>query len=254
MVKMNNDTIAIGTLEPFSLLSDGFTGRGLTGDAIIIDKKLTTNLKAGSRNMQGDIDQKHTTPEANPERPTFSKEFNTITSTAEEIANLSVTVATKIKEQETIKEAYLDKFKKFTNLCLEFRNMQTKLNELLSSELPNHPKISVLFKLEREAILNELQNEFFVSIDSKINAIKADLDYNYETQSQLTKFMVAGIRMARKKGDLKPNTCAICYDRQVDGCLVPCGHTFCISCSGSLSKCPMCTSPIQSRVKMFLST
>ena len=34
--------------------------------------------------------------------------------------------------------------------------------------------------------------------------------------------------------------CRICFERDVDSALSPCGHTICNKCAGSLSRCPHC--------------
>jgi hypothetical protein len=47
--------------------------------------------------------------------------------------------------------------------------------------------------------------------------------------------------------------CPICYDRFPDCVLIPCGHTFCLACSKSLSLCSICRQPIEKWYRFFLS-
>lgn len=258
---MNPEGVYIDATAVFTPIDTLFSGRGLTGGPIVLDTNKHTRAKASSADPRGDIEPKNKilNPNANSERPTLSDGVNMHASTAEEIAKLSIAVNKKIKEQEALKEALLEKFKTFTKLCIEFRDAQAKVTDTLTSELPGHAKIPELFDMARNTvntIMNDLQHDFFAAIDTKINAIKADLDYNYATRAQLTKFMTVAFQMTKKGGDVKPiaNACAVCYDRQVDGCLIPCGHTFCMVCSDTLNQCPMCNTGVQSRVKIFLST
>lgn len=59
--------------------------------------------------------------------------------------------------------------------------------------------------------------------------------------------------------NIKPNLCSVCFENQVDKCIVPCGHTFCSKCvdkslrSGPVQSCMSCRAPIEKTVKIFLS-
>jgi hypothetical protein len=55
----------------------------------------------------------------------------------------------------------------------------------------------------------------------------------------------------------KSNECVVCYDRESNVILIPCGHlALCEECSkvSSVSKCPVCRSNIQQRVKVYTPT
>jgi hypothetical protein len=47
--------------------------------------------------------------------------------------------------------------------------------------------------------------------------------------------------------------CPICYDQFPDCGIIPCGHTFCLTCSKSLSLCSICRQPIQGWLRFYLS-
>ena len=46
--------------------------------------------------------------------------------------------------------------------------------------------------------------------------------------------------------------CGICFDRAKDRILFPCGHTFCQVCTVGFNNCPICRSPINGTMKMYL--
>jgi ankyrin repeat protein len=52
-----------------------------------------------------------------------------------------------------------------------------------------------------------------------------------------------------------PNTeCGICWNNELNTVINPCGHMICYTCSviGKLSKCPICTTSIQSTTKIYM--
>ena len=46
--------------------------------------------------------------------------------------------------------------------------------------------------------------------------------------------------------------CQICLNENINTCLVPCGHTYCSTCSNKLHNCAICRKGIQQRVKMYI--
>eukprot|EP00455_Lapot_gusevi_P035045 TRINITY_DN3877_c0_g1_i6.p1 TRINITY_DN3877_c0_g1~~TRINITY_DN3877_c0_g1_i6.p1 ORF type:complete len:383 (+),score=52.67 TRINITY_DN3877_c0_g1_i6:100-1248(+) len=49
-------------------------------------------------------------------------------------------------------------------------------------------------------------------------------------------------------------TCKICYENEIDTCLMNCGHLcVCNECAGDLSECPLCRKPIQKVVRTYRS-
>jgi hypothetical protein len=48
--------------------------------------------------------------------------------------------------------------------------------------------------------------------------------------------------------------CVICMVRKRDALLRPCGHlVLCALCANTITTCPMCRAPIDSRVRVFMS-
>ena len=60
--------------------------------------------------------------------------------------------------------------------------------------------------------------------------------------------------------DIKPNTCAICYENSVSVALIPCGHTFCSKCLEKTDTttitqhhtCMTCRTPYTNKMKIYL--
>jgi hypothetical protein len=53
----------------------------------------------------------------------------------------------------------------------------------------------------------------------------------------------------------KAPLCPVCFDNTVNTCLVPCGHTFCMDCTGRDMRvlCPVCRSAVHKKQKMFFA-
>ena len=61
-------------------------------------------------------------------------------------------------------------------------------------------------------------------------------------------------KLKRQNEELKSNlTCKVCLDAPVGDVFFPCRHLVCcVSCSPSLSKCPLCREPIIGTIKVFV--
>lgn len=46
--------------------------------------------------------------------------------------------------------------------------------------------------------------------------------------------------------------CSICYEREKNRVIFPCGHTFCDVCIRNLTECPNCRSQINGQMKFYL--
>jgi len=54
------------------------------------------------------------------------------------------------------------------------------------------------------------------------------------------------------KGIFK-SECPICYDKSVEVCINPCGHTFCKECASKITVCAICRGSIRSQIKIISS-
>ena len=51
----------------------------------------------------------------------------------------------------------------------------------------------------------------------------------------------------------KPYECGVCFDRDTNICLIPCGHCFCSQCSARLTKCPNCRADIRIQQPLYFN-
>jgi hypothetical protein len=97
-----------------------------------------------------------------------------------------------------------------------------------------------------------IQNE----IQMKKSTLDVKIDRVTRKLNTLRKLIQAGLDELIDKDDANnKKMCAICFDREVDMVMVPCGHTTCNGCSdhNKTNKCMICRSVIQKRIKMFFS-
>jgi hypothetical protein len=88
--------------------------------------------------------------------------------------------------------------------------------------------------------INKNKTELFnVLKKNKINELEA-LDYSIKIME--SKALIA------KKNKLE---CPICFDNQVNICIVPCGHTFCSKCIASSHSCYVCKNEIFMRQSIY---
>lgn len=61
---------------------------------------------------------------------------------------------------------------------------------------------------------------------------------------------------ADETADGERNTCPICFQRSVQVCAAPCGHTFCNTCATLVERrprCAMCRAPVDAWIKLHFS-
>jgi hypothetical protein len=98
------------------------------------------------------------------------------------------------------------------------------------------------------SILNEIQTSKSI-LEAKIDKITKKLN-------TLRSLIQVGLdELVDKESANNKKLCAICFDREVDTVMIPCGHTSCNGCSNynTVNKCMTCRSIIQKRVKLFFS-
>jgi len=98
------------------------------------------------------------------------------------------------------------------------------------------------------AVMNEIQLKKS-TLDARINVITKKLN-------ALRTLIHTGLQDIVNKDDTaSKKMCAICFDREVDTVMVPCGHTACTGCANynHTGKCMHCRSYIQKTVKLYFS-
>ena len=92
-------------------------------------------------------------------------------------------------------------------------------------------------------------------IVKKRTALETRLDTTSTKLNSIRKLVLLGIEEIVKPEDMVKKMCPVCFEREVNMVMVPCGHTYCDACSkyDYRAKCPQCRQTINSRVKMFFS-
>jgi hypothetical protein len=93
-------------------------------------------------------------------------------------------------------------------------------------------------------------------IEIKKAKINSDMDVLMPAAQSLRKSIVSGIEeLVDKDNANNKKLCPVCFDREVDTAMVPCGHTCCAGCLlyNQTTNCMQCRSKIRTTVKLFFS-
>jgi hypothetical protein len=103
-------------------------------------------------------------------------------------------------------------------------------------------------------ILN-IQKDIETGLGEKKLNVERELDDVTRKLSSLRNIIKTGLDDIVKPEDVGKKMCPVCFDREVDTVLVPCGHTYCNGCSvyDGHQRCPQCRTGVQRRIKIFFS-
>lgn len=110
-----------------------------------------------------------------------------------------------------------------------------------------------------EAFLKELSISKQIILDNitgKKVKLNSDMDILMPLAQSLRKSIMSGIEeLVDKENANNKKLCPVCFDREVDTAMVPCGHTCCSGCLlyNQSSNCMQCRSKIRTTVKLFFS-
>ncbi len=103
----------------------------------------------------------------------------------------------------------------------------------------------------------ETNNAVVGEIKKKIIENNTEIDKITIKLNSLRKIILTGIDEIVKPDDMQKKMCPICFENEVNMVFVPCGHTYCRTCSdidlGRHAKCHQCRSPVNARVKIFFT-
>ena len=166
-----------------------------------------------------------------------------------------------LMEMNKSQERYIKLFDKNilmgADLQMESPNHKDMLH-LLSRDLRGEPTVNNIMDFER------LKSYLFITKDSYAKRMfevcgKIDDCIMDETRklSAVNEFIGVYKRTLSSfdsdKKIFNKYKCTVCYENEVNVCLVPCGHTFCKGCSEKATKkCFMCNGEITSRNNIYL--
>ena len=95
------------------------------------------------------------------------------------------------------------------------------------------------------------------TLDSRRNDLESEIRLVTNKLNSLRKIITVGVKEIVSPDEVNKKLCPVCFDREVDMAMVPCGHTFCKGCSdvdiNMHANCPQCRSAVRSRIKIFFS-
>ncbi|NBX51604.1 hypothetical protein EBT25_17145 [bacterium] len=164
------------------------------------------------------------------------------------------------REIETLSAAMeeLKEKKENANKCVtDIFRLHDKIMDLLNGveRMQHHEQAEIEepYKLYQEALGKALQKRITVCAETEMMQ-KSDLSNLYDETAAIRTFIVAGVKeLMEDEEKMNQNLCPICFDKEVNMCIVPCGHTICSGCSRKLhGRCPTCRGYVREMVKMFL--
>lgn len=158
---------------------------------------------------------------------------------------------TEVASLDTIIDSLTEKNK---SLCESHLDI-TK--NLIHEELA--PEFTKLYN-EYDTLKNKLIAEAIEKKNNKIMDLMNEI-HDFEAELSAIRSVATQIDNGLEESDKNKNCCPICFEREVNICINPCGHTICSECnkvSGQnmgrqFGKCPTCRGTVTSFIKIFFS-
>lgn len=84
--------------------------------------------------------------------------------------------------------------------------------------------------------------------------ITDELQYAETNLAVLRDYLSLSVKSLIPEGQAKANMCPICYEKEVNRCCVPCGHTVCSGCAAQGgSECMTCRTHLDKTIPLFFS-
>ena len=170
----------------------------------------------------------------------------------------------------TLFKGYSERYKKLSNELENLLNDEKVLEESIQRMQTNILEIKGVCMAYKKDLIDPIQKNHTAlydsivsmqtSVKSEIGKLKMTLDFEMDKLSNklesLRKVIVTGISEIVDPVDANnKKMCPVCFDREVDIAMVPCGHTCCSGCSSHhhTNKCMQCRTVIRTRVKIYFS-
>uniref|UniRef100_A0A6C0ANF7 RING-type domain-containing protein n=1 Tax=viral metagenome TaxID=1070528 RepID=A0A6C0ANF7_9ZZZZ len=184
-------------------------------------------------------------------------EEDLLTNTNLQTVSLFKRLKSEFKEAGKFIELYTEQLKEVQDSTVKIEYGIQTMKKMC--EIHYEPGVQALqthyIELQKEIV--QSNNKINEELTKKINAKKAEVEKISEKLNSLRKVIVTGLDELVKPEDIQKKMCPICFENEVNTVLVPCGHTYCKSCSEidktRYAKCPQCRSQINARVKLFFT-
>ena len=105
--------------------------------------------------------------------------------------------------------------------------------------------------------INTVIKEKTCALDLRRDELEKEKDTVNKKLNTLRGLITTGIQDMINPEDVQKKMCPVCFEREVNMVLVPCGHTYCKGCldldNSKNAKCAQCRSIINARVKIFFT-
>jgi hypothetical protein len=92
-------------------------------------------------------------------------------------------------------------------------------------------------------------------IANQIHAAETELEDNSRKLNAVRRLVIAGAKQVMKTEEVNQKMCPVCFDREINTVLVPCGHTYCMPCveNDHSNRCSQCRTQIQRYIKIYFT-
>lgn len=164
--------------------------------------------------------------------------------TQDELKKKKASISQAQQEWQARKASFAERISQLEH---QLQQTQTDLQVERQAKSKRHPTTSAETTLSESAC--EKKTTFLSELRARLEESLSLVDIaQSEAQASFTK---AQQLSAAQQAQLPE--CAICMDRPVAVCLVPCGHLWCGKCADSVPACPQCRRSVEERVKVFLA-
>lgn len=147
-------------------------------------------------------------------------------------------------------------FNQYKNIGEEVLRIETNLYQKIDLLDKLNNRVPMITSLATNTVLPELIDSFTKYVDSVYKSTQIEDNYK-ELVEGYKKWNICRQIISQFNNfntEMHDPQCAICLIEQVSTAIVPCGHTFCSSCSKKQNTtCYMCRGTIRERIKLFFT-
>lgn len=162
---------------------------------------------------------------------------------------------------KSIEDTYVNMFQKNTFIDLAVTRPMPKAVELLSCEYRGNVKLdNTTSDLSWvTSIMFMFKDEYIESMYKTCEKIDTQILTKLHAITKVTNYINTYKRVLKSCGNVIDHKicnkfqCTICYENEINVCLMPCGHTFCTPCSEKLKKkCFACNGAVTETTKLYM--